>query len=1723
MENSQLNVVSELNKSINHMMRFGQELESLDSRFGRVERRIESLLTSAKSLNSQVNKQSGSSLREQLENEMTALVSNHVSAIKQSSNTPVSLSQDKVRQAFSKVEKELNSELQKLMRNIQVEMDPGYAMGQRMSFNSNDFNEVSKELAKLMKQQLASLAATIDKNKENLISAPALDGLEMEISQETLRVVVGKIKQQILGMISSPVLAGTSARISISAADMNKVIVKAAERLKRAFNSTEIEDQPLDTDEIKEQLSKIPQEIELGLEEYVDEIILGINEVFKEGKDLFAGELGKRLQSILSREISATFSQINQYEAAGHEGNTRFALRTYLDRVTQVLDRKLLQIVGEGIESIIGYTEEAKIEPSLQLKRYLTAQMNRLNISLVQKIREQFDDQVNSIIREIETSSGKNQPLNMNPAGNANANPSTSQPAAAPAATTTTAAPVVAVSAASSSSVRNANDFLTIANLTEPLKMLNQSIETYKFLQVEQMKLIQSFMLKDNFRVDDNGNPTGMANKTMIDNVMTEINAFINAAAVKFGVSRERVSQVVGVATGYYSDPAEIKKMSEIALSLQSMTGGSEKNILTGAESLRQQFGLEVADVQKQIAEPAMVVSNQTNIPIEQLLDITKRSRVNKDNSDISPALALLMTGAALEPNLVKGLNTGYNPNLLASNNKNNVYTTIFNELQSDKAQLKLGELGIKPSIQDEKTGQTINKTGEEIFEELVTALRGKGDVVQNEVLDSILGKANASSESAMMHEVMNRLLQLDDTTQEFVGDPKSAAYNQMLQQSLDNPLVNANRAMESISIAFGTVIDGMAPSIKKLSTVITNLANNVSKNAELFHKFGDVLSSVLLGMLLIKGLKWGASKSGIGEEMNVQKRQGSMANFLKDLHGSGLISDDLKNTSRRNIGLMQKSPELDAYIRSVRDMTVSQKQHFKNYLTEMKVDVKDIPTLFTAMDEAKKWKATTQLTDDEKFERQRQYNNRIKNSPELAGQFSPNFLNQLNSSTSDQNRYNSTRIWSPDFDRATNRMTSMSPSQFKSFESHLSERSRNGLPNINNYRDLTQVLGEYDQQQRQVDTTARQTSSAFGNLSHAVRGLNTEMTRSQRMSNGMKGFLKDIPSLAKGAGKSIAGLAASVASMGLEMVGAIVLGESLKAISWEATATKGQKQQAIADTRDSDERALTNTLYSMQDGFFTSQSFSSMASLAVGDFLNSIDKFVGASPSHSGAMSDNGFNANVESLYNYYWSNGAQFTSINELIEYIESQGKTLEEGIYEWSVNTGRKKETDKLKQEAANSDYTNSLLTQKEEERLLQKAKENQETKLREGTANVATITKESVESRIEERLQDRREKNSEETIKYLFEGDQTVDEYLHMRRAQVTRLQTIYNEELNILNSNITKAQEKLDNTDENTFEYREAWNNRNDLEATRMAFITKFQPIIMMEDINYDKEFFQKRVGEVNLKVQRIGLSAQAEELAAAYNMDTESKSYLDKMKQITSNKLTSLRKELSNLKAIKATGDQAEELTTSISQMQNSISSEQAKLKEYALASIGIGRENINDSNSQRENDLLALKVKLGNPADDSAILRNKRIANAKSEISEITSVIADLKGRLPGAGVGETVEINTEIRDLQKQSLQAQLGILDEMKSSAGTFNMPNGVQAMSRYEYLTRGNTHNSTTIGTGDVTVNITLPNVTNGTTASQLQAIGQSLGQGLSVGRVGNLRNQMAMNPGNYRLL
>ena len=61
----------------------------------------------------------------------------------------------------------------------------------------------------------------------------------------------------------------------------------------------------------------------------------------------------------------------------------------------------------------------------------------------------------------------------------------------------------------------------------------------------------------------------------------------------------------------------------------------------------------------------------------------------------------------------------------------------------------------------------------------------------------------------------------------------------------------------------------------------------------------------------------------------------------------------------------------------------------------------------------------------------------------------------------------------------------------------------------------------------------------------------------------------------------------------------------------------------------------------------------------------------------------------------------------------------------------------------------------------------------------------------------------------------------------------------------------------------------------------------------------------------------------------------------------------------------------------------------------------------------------------------------------------------------------------------------------------------------------------THSKFSIQSGDMYVNVTLPNVTSNMSSQELASIGAALGKGIAQGKNVQLRNQLSGNPYAYR--
>ncbi|PWW43828.1 MULTISPECIES: hypothetical protein [Paenibacillus] len=1727
----QTDVILELQKSIDHMARYGQEMETLDSRFGRLDQRIDAMRSSLSGLQSQVSRESGSNLRQSLTNELNNLIARNGIVLEQLGSAGLAVKPETLQDILGKVENEINEELRAHVRNMHIEIDPNYASGQKLPITKDGFDEINKEVAKVINLQIRNLVSAIQKQKSNLMKSETLDRLQITIGKETVMAFVNKIKQKIVSMLQNPDVADAG-DMEISKADLNKVIKEAKEKLLKALD-VEIPD--MSGMEVADKVKRIPNELEQSLNEYVNKTVAGINTAMAGKMQIPLGDLSKKVKKILAQELDTT---VDKLEALGTVdlGSIRGAgLKAQLERVAKALDKKLSNNVQEEIDQLITAINDVQITPEPKLKHHLMNQINRINNALINKIREQVNVQVQSIIQEINKvqsgPGGLNSDTQIRNAGGLGL----STPRSGSSSSDSQNNGGGTASKGGSSSEKDSGSGAVNAEAVQGaiiniirqrisgafdnalMMAMSKAVEAFKNIQPEKLKMMQNLKQKDEYNQDKDGNPLGTTNMAGVESAVSDLQNFIRQQSMFYGTDYKQLYQVGGLASGLLDDPVEMKEFVRVTAQLNALAPGSSPgNIANGLASTKAQFGLGVADLEDRIAQPLAVVSDVTKASIEQIIDTLKSS-----GSKVDPETSIVMAGTTLQAKSLEGANVSnfYNsilnrlqsPSALNKMDKSQVdpyfgedSAEVANRLQSPEAMKKLQELGLA-KVDD--TGAKILVPAEELFKSIAEKLSGADSSTVRNTNDALFGTYQSSKGAATMHEIMNTFVKVMEVS----GNFDKSKYENMVKSSVDNPLVNTKRAGQSITIAFDALVQEMTPTINKVSYALMNMAENVTKNAQLFVKLGDVLSNVLLGMMLLKGIKWGAEKLRPNFE-----RETARTAFLENVSGMN-VDNSIKNMKRKEVGEMQKDPLLGGYVRELNGMTKEQSDHFKNYLKSNKIEVKDLPTLFSTMGEAKNWNPGKELTDDEKFDRTKQYNSRLSTRTELASVITPTLLTALNSSTASRGVFDTQRASDTNYSELSNRMSQMSQGEFQGFEDHLVDRQRNGLPPIDDIQKLNNAMDDYEQTQREAAASARQASPAFGDLSNAVRGMNSSMSSTASLKNGFKQFLKDIPDLGKGALVSVKNLAGGFAKMALEIAGAIGLAQAAKGLAESYMSTDEERLLAQADDRDNDLKGMANKINAQAKG-----GWSWGLNEATGFYystMNGISKLTNGTPSNFGLYEGD---AMLDEMMNYFNFSGSREDFSKYLKQREAVGGQTVEEAVAEFNAKSGRAAETEKMRQEAISKQYEATKLKEAEDKRIQENAEKEYDDKYKEGAAQFSSIDSGSVLSRVSDRINEIKDTSQIDTLRALMGGMKTdSDEYIALRKKQTESMRQVLNEELAIIDKYIANAKAVMDSADPESQEYADAKTAYDNLTSTRDKVASEGEVDILQQEWNTKQETYQGQVRKVNTSLSRIDLIAQAKELAAAYNMDTQSQEYLDTMKKITLNKLSQMKNELANLQAIQAIGDLSEDQATQVLQLQNTIANEQALIKEYNLASIGIGRAKIQDNSSERENELLELKLRTGNPDDSSPILRNKRIANAKEEVSEINQVIADLRAKLPAAGADETTKINAEIRDLQKQSLQAQLGILDEMKSTAGTFNMPNGVSAMSRYEYLTRGNTHNTTTIGTGDVTVNITLPNITNGMTNRQLQQVGQSIGQGLSVGRVGSLRSQQAMNPSNYR--
>ncbi|NKQ18575.1 hypothetical protein HFD84_01580 [Brevibacillus laterosporus] len=1397
-------------------------------------------------------------------------------------------------------------------------------------------------------------------------------------------------------------------------------------------------------------------------------------------------------------------------------------IQSLMQRVSNEVQGKLKRGIQLELQELVESIETLDIKSSPRLKKHLISQINLINKKLIKKIREQFDLQVEHLLQEFGPSAGRIQSYNRslppflsssvklrssdNGVIGSGITASGKKTSAPPASNETgPAASVVTAINAQNAAIASIRNNLAVSGAKDPSALLYQAIDIFNNIQQEEIKLYRSLSLLKDYRVDPT-NSQSPVDQGKVSSAIEGIKGFVREQSAFYGLPFKQLFEVASIGGKSLNEPAEIKKLVQQVAQIKTIDPSTDtKAVASGLLSTKDKLGISMQEMDDKIVRSIAAVIQMGAANSEQILQMINKSG-NTLRSKTDADMLVGLSAASIQTNTNLG-----------------TYEKILKRFESDKGRDKAKELGVKTEEMDAATGGTKKRSAESMykdFADILSSLRNSAE--RDKLIDSFFGTKEGGKGGASQEALLAK------THAEFISKMQGfdqSKFEGMLQQSLQNPSVNMNRVNSSLEVALDALVTELTPSINKVSYMLMNMADGVSKNIQIFASLADVLSNALLGLTLMKGIKWGWQKSGIPENWEKQRERTAFANRMKGMASdpvlTSIIGNDLKGNNSK---LRQQATDLQGnktFLKRMQEfnsMSKAQHEHFKKYVANSGQKVNDFPTFFTMMEESKNWKEKGKVSYQERFNRNRIYANRLKTNPDSNKLIQPAFLNTLLTNTMDRTTYVQKMGSNTGFKSVASRMGAMSQTEFDGFEKHLQELRRNGSPAINSITSLNQALDSYQNSLRQSSAVTRNSSATYLELSHAMRSMNEQANRN-KMGDKFKNFLSETSDLARGAGGAIGGLTANIFKMGAQLVAMLALAQAAKTVAMNMTTTEDQRQLMSAEKQEQDMVGVANTLRVAGDnGIWSLPNIGNTLYLMYGSFMNGVSRFFGGEDTHLGVGHAKEMMDGVREMYN---KRGANLKNNEDLANYLRDNDISQEEAVNAWSEESGRKKEIQEKKKQAFIKQYERTQLENKEKALLQEDAKKSYDEKYKNGL--LSNITADEAKTRLREGFTEAQKKNEEESLQAELNGVATDSKaFIDMKEGQIKRLEEVLQRELEIIDRYIEESKKHLQSIqDKNSAEYKEEEKRYKQLVDDRKSTEEEGQKQIRIDRKAEQQRQFQTKFSSVQKGLQQAEQVAQAKELMVAINMDRQSKAYIGALQKITNSKISDLRVRLAELKAIEAKGDQKGEIASAIRDVQNSISSEQLRYKDLSLSKIGIERIDLEEKAGDRENTYLAEKLRRGGASDDSPGMRALRIASAKQEVQDINKLIGQYKKDMVGKSPEEQKKYMQEIRDLTKQSLQAQLGILDEVKSPVGTFNLPDGVTAMSRYEYLTRGNTHQSFTVGSGDVTVNIALPNVSNNTTEAQLTAIGNGIGRGLFSGRVGSIRDQMLMGTAAYR--
>ncbi|MCY8368894.1 phage tail tape measure protein, partial [Bacillus spizizenii] len=270
-------VVLEFHKSIANIQAFGEQMELLDARFGRLDQRIDAMKNSLSALSTQASKSTGSNLRKQLEQELSNIVAANGAALSSIGTAPLRIKQDTVRNLFARVDAELNRAILKQIGNINVKIDPNYNTG-TIPIGKDEFDELNKEIARLVKIQVKNLVSSLRKNGGEMINKDHLSGLELDVSKETVKHILLSIKEQLKPLLLNPDVDIDGQTLKISQRDISQMVSKIKDKVKESLNFN-FEGVVKKDNKVEDEILRTTKRIDNVVENYAKSMRSGIERI----------------------------------------------------------------------------------------------------------------------------------------------------------------------------------------------------------------------------------------------------------------------------------------------------------------------------------------------------------------------------------------------------------------------------------------------------------------------------------------------------------------------------------------------------------------------------------------------------------------------------------------------------------------------------------------------------------------------------------------------------------------------------------------------------------------------------------------------------------------------------------------------------------------------------------------------------------------------------------------------------------------------------------------------------------------------------------------------------------------------------------------------------------------------------------------------------------------------------------------------------------------------------------------------------------------------------------------------------------------------------------------------------------------------------------------------------------------------------------------------------